>query len=171
MQLSNLVQAVIHRVESGRGLRFITYGLIALIVLVRAGVYDLRSYQNMSAPEAMDAAQLARNLSRGRGFTTEFVRPLSIHLIRQKGTETSGKDPAHLNLGHPDISNPPAYPVVLAGLMKVLPFHYDSSLKGAFWSAPDTTSVTGRRGVRYQPDFLIAVFNQILFIGVSVLPE
>jgi hypothetical protein len=169
MQLTNLVQDLIHRLESGRGLRFVSYVLVALIVILRAGSYDLRSYQNMSAPEAMDAAQLAHNIARGRGYTTEFIRPLSIYLVRSKGTDSSSKDPAHLNAGHPDISNAPGYPVVLAGLMKILPFHYDASLKGSFWSEADVSSVTGRRGIRYQPDFLIAVFNQVLFVVIMIL--
>lgn len=165
-QLTQVIQGLIHRFETGRSLRFMTWVLVVLVIIVRVGIYDLRSFQNMSAPEAMDAAQLARNLARGRGFTTEFIRPLSIYLVRQKGAETSDKDPARLNAGHPDISNPPAYPIILAGLMKVLPFHYDPGLKGSFWSEPDSNSVTGRRGLRYQPDFLIAVFNQVLFVAI-----
>lgn len=164
MQLMNLPQTLIHRLETGRGVRLITYVVVALIVIFRAGSYNLRSFQNMSAPEAMDAAQLGHNLARGRGFTTEFIRPLSIYLVRRKGTDTSGTDPARLKAGHPDISNAPAYPLVLAGLMKILPFRYDASLKGAFWSEPDARSVTGRRGIRYQPDFLIAIFNQVLLL-------
>src|SRR5215469_11789066 len=170
MHITTLVQSVIHQFETGRGLRYVSYVIVGLLVIVWAGIYDLRFFQNMSAPEAMDAAQLAHNIARGRGFTTEFIRPLSIHLVRQKGTDSSGKDPAHLkNAGHPDISNAPAYPVVLAGLMKIPIFHYDASLKGAFWSEPDATSVTGRRGIRYQPDFLIAVFNQVLFVVIILL--
>lgn len=164
MELTNLAQSLIHRLETGRGVRLVTYIVVGLIVIVRAGSYDLRAFQNMSAPEAMDTAQLAHNIARGRGFTTEFIRPLSIYLVRQKGTDSSTKDPARLKAGHPDISNAPGYPLVLAGLMKILPFHYDASLKGAFWSEPDARSVTGRRGIRYQPDFLIALFNQVLLV-------
>lgn len=163
MQL-NFVQELIHRFETGRALRFVSYAVAGLMVIIIAGIYDLRLFQNMSAPEAMDSAQLAHNIARGRGFTTEFIRPLSIYLVRSKGADSSSKDPADLNAGHPDISNAPGYPVVLAGLMKILPFQYDASLKGALWSEPDAGSVTGRRGIRYQPDFLIAVFNQVLFV-------
>ena len=92
----------------------------------------------------------------GHGFTTEFIRPLSVYLIRQKDAAPP-KDPARLNSGHPDLANAPAYPVVLAGLMKVLPFRYDANLNGALWKA------------RYQPDVLIALFNQGLFVVLIVL--
>ena len=54
------------------------------------------------------------------------------------------------------------YPVVLAGLMKVLPFHYPVELKKPFWSE-------NNQFWRYQPDFQIAVFNEILLLVVVVL--
>lgn len=168
MQILNLLQTSIHSLETGLGLRFVRNFLIALLIALVLGAYDWRCFQNMSAPEAMDAAQLARNISRGRGFSTQFVRPLSIYLVRQKGLETSAKDPARLNAGHPDIANAPLYPIILAGLMKVLPFKYDANLKGNLWSVADVNSPTGRKGSRYEPDFLIALFNQALFILIII---
>ncbi len=150
------LQTAIHRVETGRGLRYIKYILLTLLIVLVCGVYDLRCYRNLSAPEAMDEAQLGRNIAQGHGFTTEFIRPLSVYLIRQKDAAPP-KDPARLNSGHPDLANAPAYPVVLAGLMKVLPFRYDANLNGALWKA------------RYEPDVLIALFNQGLFVVLIVL--
>lgn len=169
MQSLNLLQGAIHSLEAGLGVRFVRNLLFALLVILVLGVYDWRCYQNMSAPEAMDAAQLARNIARGRGFTTEFVRPFSIHLVGQKSTATSAKDPAGLNSGHPDIANAPVYPAVLAGLMHVLPFEYDANLAGNLWSVPDPYNPGMRRGTRFEPDFLIALFNQALFLVVIIL--
>jgi len=54
------------------------------------------------------------------------------------------------------------YPLVLAGLMKVLPFHYPIELKKPFWS-------DNSRFWRHQPDFQIAMFNQILLLVVVAL--
>src|SRR5882757_8036507 len=161
MQTMTLLQGLIHKLESSWGLRsvkFLVLGLIFLALWIR---YDVHCYQNMAAPAAMDAAQLARNIARGRGYTTENIRPSSIFLLRQKNHDASDKDPARLNTGHPDIANPPVYPIVLAGVMKVLPFHFDAGYKGkgSFWSIPDTKIPGGRKGSRYQPDFLIALFN------------
>lgn len=169
MQVLNLLQTTIHKLETGLGVRFVRNFLIALLVVMVWGVYDWRCFQNMSAPEAMDAAQLGRNIARGQGFTTEFVRPFSIYLVTQKGTDSSDKDPARLKAGHPDIANAPVYPIVLAGLMKVLPFKYDANLKGILWSVPDASSSGGRIGTRYEPDFLIALFNQVLFMIIIVV--
>ena len=167
MPLLTNLQSAIHKLETGGGLRYVKVLVIALLTLVILIRYDFHCARNMASPAAMDGAQLARNISSGRGYTTEFIRPLSIYLVKEKNRETPDKDPARLKGNHPDISNPPVYPFVLAGLMKVLPFHYDTAYKGLFWSVPDPGAVGGRRGVRYQPDFLITFFNQFLFHGVS----
>jgi hypothetical protein len=71
-------------------------------------------------------------------------------------------DFAHIKTAHPDLANPPVYPLLLAGLMKVMPFHYAVDSKTPFWSENGTFS-------RYQPDFLIAAFNQILLLAAIVL--
>lgn len=56
-------------------------GFVALVAL--ALFYNMAAFQNFATPEAMDGAQLARNISEGKGFTTDFVRPLSLHLLRK----------------------------------------------------------------------------------------
>ena len=50
--------------------------------------YNWRAFRNMSTLEAMDAAQLGRNIARGKGYTTLFVRPLSIYLLRKHSADT-----------------------------------------------------------------------------------
>jgi hypothetical protein len=169
MQMLTLLQGFIHKLETAGGPRYVKLVLFVLCVLAILIRYDVHCARNMAAPAAMDAAQLARNISRGQGYTTEFIRPLSIYMVKQAHPGASDKDPARLNGNHPDISNPPVYPVVLAGLMKVLPFHFDTSAKGSLWSVPDPESPGGRRGIRYQPDFLITFFNQFLFLVMLLL--
>ena len=168
MQMLTFLQGLIHKLEGG-GARYVKWLAMLLGFVVLLIRYDVHCARNMAAPTAMDSAQLGRNIAMGRGYTTECVRPLSIYLIKQRNHIAGDKDPARLNGNHPDISNPPVYPIVLAGLMKVLPFHYDTALKGTFWSTPDNRAPGGRRGVRYQPDFLITFFNQFLFVVVAVL--
>ncbi len=158
------LQKAIHLLEVGGGMRYLRWGLIALGLLLLVGAYDLRGYKNLSTLEAMDAAQLARNIADGKGYSTLFVRPLSMHLIK-RCTEGGGSgqanylaDSAKVRDMHPDISNPPVYPLFLAGLMSVLPFQYEIPDKPqAFWNLDG-------KFARYEPDFLIALFNQILFL-------
>ncbi len=164
MPLAERIQWLIHKLEVGAGSRYLRYLALVVGVAGLALIYDLREYRNLAAPEAMDAAQLARNISEGRGYTTLFVRPFSVYLL---GKNAAAKNPAagtnapadaaQIKTAHPDISNPPVYPLVLAGLMKVLPFDYAVNLKSSFW--------TNNGGFwRFQPDFFIALFNEALLL-------
>ena len=156
------LQEILHKLEVGQGTRYLRVGLIVLVVIVVTAVYNLRGFRNMATQEAMDTAQLGRNIAQGKGYTTLFIRPLSIYLTKTRNLEKGGVpqigksvDLAELRGMHPDLANPPVYPVVLAALMKVLPFNYTIANPKSF--------------SRFQPDFLIAVFNQLLFLGVVAL--
>ena len=169
MYIGEWVQNLIHKLEIGVGRRVLRITTLALVVMALTVLYDLRAYQNFSTPEAMDAAQLARNIADGKGYTTLFIRPLSLYLVQKENEArqvnapvTAGADFAQLQAGHPDLANPPVYPMLLAGLMKVLPFHFDVEMKKPFWS-------DGGHFLRYQPDFLIAVFNEALLLVVVAL--
>jgi hypothetical protein len=158
---------MIHRLEVGGGLRFIRRALGVLALVVVIGCYNLRAFRNLSTQEAMDAAQLGRNISEGQGYTTFFVRPISIYLVKKVNEQKMGKnsdDTAALKKMHPDLANPPLYPLLLAGIMKVLPFHYQLPLqpKPSFWNPKGSF-------YRYQPDFLIGLFNQLLFFAMIAL--
>jgi Dolichyl-phosphate-mannose-protein mannosyltransferase len=154
------LQDIIYSIEVGAGRRTVRWVFMGLLLLGLFLGYNLRAYKNLASEDAMDAAQVGRNLAEGRGFSTLFVRPLSLHLLRQNGGLPD--DPAQLKGPHPDLANAPVYPLVLATLMKVLPFDYQVRPAAVFW---------GNDGHfwRYQPDFLIALFNQALFLAVIVL--
>ena len=169
MQSVTSIQDAIHKLETGMGPRVLRVVLLVLVVVGTGLLYDLRAYRNFAAPEAMDTAQLARNISEGKGYTTQFIRPLSLFLVQKHnqskqagGTAGTDADLALIDTNHPDLANPPVYPVMLAGLMKVLPFHYNIETKKSFWS-------DNGHFQRYQPEFLIAVFNQILLLTVAVM--
>ena len=167
MQLQ--IQQAIHQLEVGAGKRYLRYFLLVLLVLGVAFLYDFRAWKNFSTPEAMDSAQLARNIAEGKGYTTLFIRPLSLALVQEHNEAKSVQaapdavpDFARIRASHPDLANPPVYPVVLAGLMKLLPFQFSTDLKSFMWSYNGAFW-------RYQPDFFIAVFNELLLLGVVVL--
>ena len=154
--------------DVGAGSRYLRIIALALGVLALAFLYDIRAYRNFATPEAMDAAQVARNISEGKGYTTLFIRPFSLYLLQNHNQDkasfaltNSSSDLARIKTAHPDLANPPVYPLVLAGLMKTLPFQYAVNLKKPFWT-------NNGNFWRYQPDFLIAIFNQILLL-VAVL--
>ena len=159
------LQEFIHYIEVGAGKRYFRFLMPGLVIIGIMILYSFRAWTNFSAPEAMDSAQLARNIASGKGYTTLFVRPLSIYLIQEKNqaktaAASPGQNPdfAQVKTAHPDLANAPVYPFLVAGLMKVASFHYPVNLKSSFWAY---------NGIfwRYQPDFLIGVFNLILFLA------
>jgi 4-amino-4-deoxy-L-arabinose transferase-like glycosyltransferase len=163
------LQDWIHKLEEGEGSRYLKVAAFCLAILFLVLIYNLYAYRNLATPEAMDSAQLARNIAEGKGYTTSFLRPFSLYLVQShneaktaNALASAGADFAEIRTAHPDISNPPVYPIVLAGLMKVLPFHYPLNLNGAFWS-------NNGNFWRYEPDFLIALFNEALLLAVVVL--
>jgi hypothetical protein len=163
------LQEWIHELEEGAWARYLKLAAFYVSILVLVLVYDFRVYRNFGTLEAMDSAQLARNLADGKGYTTLFVRPFSLYLVQSHNQGdaadalvTVGTDFAKIKTAHPDLANPPVYPLVLAGLMKILPFHYPLDLKGAFWSSDG-------HFWRYEPDFLIASFNEALLLVVVAL--
>jgi hypothetical protein len=163
------LQEWIYKMEQGSGARYLKIILATLLILTLALLYNFRAYRNFDTQEAMDTAQLAHNIAEGKGYTTLFIRPLSIYLVQSHAEAGStnvlaatNPDLARIKTAHSDLANPPVYPLVLAGLMKVLPFHYPINTKSSFW---------GNNGNfwRYEPEFLIAVFNEILLLVVVAL--
>ncbi len=72
------------------------FGPIALLLL-----YYRIMFPGLTTPDALDYAQLGRNLSAGRGFTTYVLRPLAL---------THGQNP----LQQPDVTHGPLFPFLLA---------------------------------------------------------
>ena len=64
-------------------------------------LYYKTTFQGLVNNSAMDYAQIGRNLSEGRGFTTYFLRPLAL---------THGDNPFR----QPDVNHVPLFPVFLA---------------------------------------------------------
>src|SRR5258708_7689559 len=116
------LQEFIHKFEVGSGNRYIRHTLMTLAVVTLVVVYNWRCFHDMSNEEAMDSAQVARNITEGRGFTTYFIRGLSIRLVKEKNEGKNNavlpaldNDDERLKGMHPDLANPPVYPYLLAG--------------------------------------------------------
>jgi hypothetical protein len=142
------IQELIHSLESGLLGRAVSVAALLLAVVTMAVVFDLREFQNFRNEEAMDVSQVARNLAEGRGFTTRYIRPLSMGMVMRHGGD---RDPK-IKDEHPDLAHAPLYPLLLAGFMKI---------PGLF----DYEIISPKEGQfrRHGPDLLIATMNQGLF--------
>ena len=119
MEPGQLIQRLIHMLEYGIGRRILRIALLVVSVVTLVFLYDSCAYRNFSTPEAMDAAQLARNISEGKGYTTLFIHPLSLYLERNHNMAKYANAPtnadmdfAQIKTAHPDLANPPVYPVI-----------------------------------------------------------
>lgn len=146
------IQEWVHALEVGAGRNYIRLAALFLGLLALTALYDVRRFRNFSTSEAMDVAQLARNISEGKGYVTQTIRPFSIHLIQRERSDRS----LPLQSGHPDLVNPPVYPVLLAGWMKIMPMDYFLARGSVVFT-------------KHQPEMLIAFLNQTIFFGVILM--
>ncbi|MDX9702806.1 MAG: hypothetical protein RBU23_07165 [Candidatus Auribacterota bacterium] len=88
-------------------IRFIIWIAVAVILFFMSysllTTYPIRIDQI----DAMDYVQISRNFSRGEGFTTKFIRPVSLRFF-----------PYYEK--HPEITVPPLYILYMSGVMKML---------------------------------------------------
>src|SRR5207245_8802813 len=78
-----ILQESIHKLEVAGGMRYLKIGLAAVLIITVIALYNIQSFKNMGTQEAMDSAQLARNIAQGKGYTTLFVRPFSMYLFKK----------------------------------------------------------------------------------------
>jgi hypothetical protein len=100
---------IVYSIDTGTGLKIIRVSLYILVLLVIVMVYTATQFRGLKTEEAMDLAQLGRNMSVQNGMVTKCVRPLTMWQMQQV---TPGEDPRIGN--HPDLFHPPAYPALLA---------------------------------------------------------
>lgn len=63
--------------------------ILVLLLAVLSFSYLFLSFKGLNQPFAMDQAQIAREVARGNGMTTHFVRPLTLsQTIQKKGEQT-----------------------------------------------------------------------------------
>lgn len=75
------------------------------------------TYRGMDQPVAMDMAQIGRQIARGEGFTSKFIRPIDVW---DKNTANKGEPLSFDQFA--DTNHAPLYPYVLAGAIKATGF-------------------------------------------------
>jgi hypothetical protein len=109
------LQSWVYAIEVGGIRKWITRGVLVAVWMGLAVFYFLTEFIGFSHAEAMDQAQLGRQISEGKGFTTQFIRPLAIWQLRASGKRDSEIDLTNF----PDTVNAPLYPLVAAAAFKV----------------------------------------------------
>lgn len=86
MALEVSVQRFLHIFEQGAGAIWLRRLLIVAMVGAVSLVLLLNKFNGFSTPEAMDYAQIGRQIITGQGYTTLQVRPLALHMMLQNGS-------------------------------------------------------------------------------------
>lgn len=110
------IQDWIFKLDVGIGVNWFRFGLFCLIALLIVLLYTGTQFYGLREAQAMDMAQLGRNLARGRGYVTQTVRPLELWYLNSIGQP--GLDPNQLT--QPELWSPPVYPLILSAVFRVV---------------------------------------------------
>jgi len=86
--------------------------LLVLLILAFGNIFVL--FQGLNSPTAMDQAQISREIARGNGITTKFIRPIAYHQA-----ETQAGRPVAFQ-GFQDTFHAPLNLLVNAAVLKVV---------------------------------------------------
>ncbi len=111
MSLETGIQQLLHAIEQGSPAAWLRRLLIAALVLAISAVGLLVKFNGFFIPEAMDQAQIGRQIATGQGFTTLHARPLSLFLMLAR----TGKIDHPL----PEVSQAPLGPLINAAVLKI----------------------------------------------------
>jgi len=139
------------KIDTGILIRRSLFFLI-LIILTLGNLFAL--FRGLNSPQAMDQAQIAREIARGNGFTTKMIRPVSYYQATK-----AAKGPVSF-LGFQDTYHSPLNPLLNAAVLKLI---------GA--DKPDYRQM-GDNEMVYPLDRVIATVSTLFFlmaIGVNYL--
>lgn len=103
MALETAIQHWLHAFEQGRVARWVRRVVLALALAGLAVFWLTSRFNGFYVPDAMDQAQIARQIAAGRGFTTLYARPLALRIFAARGPVP---DPL------PEINQAPLGPVI-----------------------------------------------------------
>jgi hypothetical protein len=122
------VQDVVYSLDAGQGLRAIQVGLAVAAVFFILVLFQVAQFKGLKEAEAMELAQLGRNVLEQKSFVTQVVRPASMEYLRVGGR--TGGDSRIGN--HPDLFHAPLYPGLLAAGFAAFPNAFAPGSRGVF---------------------------------------
>ena len=165
----NIIQSILQTVEVGRGQFLVRIIPFITGIIIIGFMADTSVYHGLADQQSMDNAQLARQIVRGHGYTTEFLRPHAISQLRDYAISESLKTgkpgdlfpinqfPPGVQRVIPDTYNPPCYPYLLAAWFYLTHPEFDQT-------AADMASAH-----MYSGDRLIPLLNQVFLLLTALM--
>ncbi len=110
---ADFIQRTIHRLETGDAVVWIKRTLAVVAFVSVTVFYFLHEFNGLATSQAMDQAQIGRNIARGQLWKTAFLRPLAAGQLQRAGRNVANR------IWH-DTYNAPLPPLVNAFVL--LPF-------------------------------------------------
>lgn len=109
------LQQFIYSLEVGSIRAWMSRAAVMVSLLLLAGFYMITQFNGLAEPAAFEQAQIAREIGRGHGFSTQLLRPVVLKKLREHMDKPEQMDVARV----PDTLNAPLYPTLLAAALKV----------------------------------------------------
>jgi 4-amino-4-deoxy-L-arabinose transferase-like glycosyltransferase len=87
---ADFIQHMVHAIEAGGLAVWIRRGLAVLAIIAMGGTYFWH-FRGLATSQAMDQAQIGREIARGHGWQTNFVRPRSVAQLQAHGKDVVRK--------------------------------------------------------------------------------
>ena len=82
---ADFVQRAIHTLEEGFAAVWIKRALAIIVVLALSTFYIMHEFRGLATSQAMDQAQIGRNIASHRGWQTDFIRPRAVGQLQSNG--------------------------------------------------------------------------------------
>ncbi len=136
-------QELVHWLEQGAGVRWVKWSVLALGALLLTWVFSWKQFHGLPTEWTLQQADLARQISRGEGFTTKINYPQTYAVLKARGVPFAEKR------FYPDLHHAPLYALTLAAVFAVLP--------DSVWShVPEPPG-------GWAPDYAVLLVNLVLF--------
>ena len=136
------------------GATIVRWLLFFVVLIALTLIHLLVLFRGLGTPQAMDQAQLGRQVARGEGLNTKIIRPLELHLAE---THEGNEVPL---VGLRDTYQSPLNPLILGSVFKLVGADQDDS-----WRIP-------KRQLIFPLDRVVALVSTVFFmmsIGVTYL--
>ncbi len=111
MALESGLQGWLHTVEQGTLAKWVIRVLIATVLVSLSTFWLIGRFNGFSTAEAMDQAQIGRQIAFGQGYTTLYARPLALNVLAGRGS---------LRAPMPEVNNAPLGPFLNAIVLRVM---------------------------------------------------
>ncbi|MEX1044964.1 MAG: hypothetical protein WEC73_02440 [Chthoniobacterales bacterium] len=111
MALETGIQKFLHAFEQGSVAVWVRRILVILVLVVVSAVWFSLKFNGFNDPDAMDQAQIGRQLASGQGYSTLYARPLALHVMLARTGE--------IRRPLPEVDQAPLGPAVNAAVLRL----------------------------------------------------